>query len=118
MGKRIRRKTMSTSNQNNTENQDQQLQQVAEAPAQGQNSEQEEISSTGWFASWWRIIAVTLVAVIVTLTVFFGVLQSAENRAYNTGYKAGVEYTISTYENTPWYSRWWSGITGTFPGKK
>ena len=112
MGKKIRRKTMSQS-QNINQDQNQQTQSAPAAPAAPADQ-----AETSWFASWWKIIVATLLATVIILLSFFAVLKSTENRAYRSGFTAGVEATITTYENTPWYSRWWSGITGTFPGKK
>ena len=114
MGKKIRRKTMSQS-QNNTNDQ-QQPSAAAEAPAQELNSEQRD--SGGWLSENWKLLLGFVFGLVLLVFGLFAVVQSAANNAYNSGYKAGVEYTITTYENTPWYSRWWAGITGTFPGKK
>ena len=77
-----------------------------------------ENSSRSWFSENWKVTLGFILGIVLLFLGMVAVVQSTANNSYNAGYKAGVEYTITTYENTPWYSRWWSGITGTFPGKK
>ena len=75
-------------------------------------------SSRSWFSENWKVTIGFILGIVLLFLGMVAIVQSTANQSYNAGYKAGVEYTITSYENTPWYSRWWSGFTGTFPGKK
>lgn len=106
MGKKIRRKVMSLS-----QNEEQTKQ---SAPDITTTPEQE----TSWISENWKYLLGIILGLVLLMLSFFAVVQSTANTSYNAGFRAGVETTISQYENSPWYSRWWAGITGSFPGRK
>lgn len=104
-------------------NQDQQTQDQAQQDQQTQQSAPAEAAPAATAAPaapavipsepkvpWIRFILCSLIGAAV-----LGGLIAFGQSVHQDGYRSGYSAAITQYENTPWYKRIWSGVTGNYP---
>ncbi len=78
---------------------------------------------------WWTRTRAVMAAVVAFITISLSAVslglwaenirivsyQSGYTAGQKVGYAQGREYMSLKYAATPWWRRWWSGITGDFP---